>query len=224
MKFYPKENCSCAYDACTDVEWFKPLLDKWTDSILHYTKLEGGDDCSFWYGERPSISVIAAAAWQAKGCALEEFPQYKSKGEGNDTYNGRCDLFINLDGNRINFEAKFRYVGSNNYGDKITIDKMSEVFNTLDNEINDTMAHEDCVEYQGKILCFTTKLTDNDDQDVMLESITKRIGKLMASEINFSSICVFPKETFVAKKGKTKYLYDITGVIGKIEKTPNYSG
>lgn len=69
-------------------------------------------DAAWWYNERASISILAAAAWAAGGVSLEEFSTRK-KGRGQKAKIGRADIFFKIDGKRFSCEAKFLWLRLN---------------------------------------------------------------------------------------------------------------
>lgn len=78
----------------------KPILDKWTALVEHYSNIAKGDAC-YWYNERASISTLAGAAWCHKNwIALEEYSTLKRHSECDELTgkvkerNGRCDLYL----------------------------------------------------------------------------------------------------------------------------------
>lgn len=74
---------------------FELLLGKWIGLVNRYSELHSdtGDAC-YWYNERATISVFAAAAWQLDGwCALEEYSNEKQNKDGTSS-SGRCDLYL----------------------------------------------------------------------------------------------------------------------------------
>jgi hypothetical protein len=62
-------------------------------------------DGSWWYNERASISVLAAATWMTGGVALEEFSAKKKQNKVE--HSGRADVYLNLSGREFACEAKF---------------------------------------------------------------------------------------------------------------------
>lgn len=67
------------------------------------------DDAAWWYNERASISILAAAAWTAGGVALEEFSTRK-KERGEKERAGRADIFFKINGQEFSCEAKFLWM------------------------------------------------------------------------------------------------------------------
>lgn len=74
------------------------VLQEWINLTQRYLMHFDHRFGSYYYNERASVGVLAAAAWKAgpQWVALEEFVTDKNGGsEGN--YRGRCDLFIGDD-------------------------------------------------------------------------------------------------------------------------------
>ena len=56
----------------------RPLMQCWLERSLEYCKCHGGEDNGWWYNERASLSILAAAAWSLeRWCALEEYSTTK---------------------------------------------------------------------------------------------------------------------------------------------------
>jgi hypothetical protein len=91
---------------------FGPILKSWLELQVRYRRLSGQDDVTWIYGERASLSILAAAAWHSGGIALEEFSTDKKpivKGSElpiDTSAHGRCDLFISIRGRDFLIEAK----------------------------------------------------------------------------------------------------------------------
>jgi len=82
------------YVNCGPIVELKPVLEKWCDLNRDF-HANLGTDCPWWYNERASISILAAAAWQTAGFyALEEFSIIKGRKRANSEKPGRCDLKI----------------------------------------------------------------------------------------------------------------------------------
>jgi hypothetical protein len=91
---------------------FRPVFKCWLQLHQRYIKSWRYADVPRVYGERSSLSLLAAAAWQCGGIALEEFSAAKKPRATNadipvktDSY-GRCDLFISVKGRDFLMEAK----------------------------------------------------------------------------------------------------------------------
>ncbi len=71
---------------------WKDLLEEWCNCHELYCR-KVPDDPIYWYGERPNIGCLAAAAWLSKRwIALEEFDDEKIR-TGSRAY-GRIDLYL----------------------------------------------------------------------------------------------------------------------------------
>ncbi|MCI5145763.1 MAG: hypothetical protein D3923_09575 [Candidatus Electrothrix sp. AR3] len=81
-----------------------PVLISWIKTINDYMDYFDIPDSPWWYNERATLSLFAAAVWKAKGIALEEYATIK--GKKNDSWAGRCDLFIGLPSYQFACEAK----------------------------------------------------------------------------------------------------------------------
>ena len=77
-----------------------PVLKRWIELVERYCAHDPEDAC-YWYNERASLSVLAAAAWSnSNWIALEEFStkktgNFRDRETGKIKDNaGRCDLYI----------------------------------------------------------------------------------------------------------------------------------
>lgn len=91
--------------------WNK-ILEKWIFAHENYMK-KSIDDCSFYYNERASLSILSAAVWLADGIAIEEFVSEK---KARKKYTGRTDLWLKLDSYKTIIESKqcFRTINNKN--------------------------------------------------------------------------------------------------------------
>jgi hypothetical protein len=97
---HPKQYVDCGRFA-----ELKPVLKKWCElNRVYLNKAE--PDCAWWYNERASISILAAAAWKCGYPALEEFSTEKRKFKRDEHKPGRCDLKIHVGSKDFQFEAK----------------------------------------------------------------------------------------------------------------------
>ncbi|MCZ7686983.1 MAG: hypothetical protein M5U28_52875 [Sandaracinaceae bacterium] len=89
-----------------------PLLEQWL-RIVGHNAWRGSADCSWWYGERASVSQLAGAAWKLPGgWALQEYA-----GTRGDEAHGRIDLAVEADnGLRSAIEAKQIWPGLSRRG------------------------------------------------------------------------------------------------------------
>ncbi|MEI8282603.1 MAG: hypothetical protein WCG75_09385 [Armatimonadota bacterium] len=78
----------------------KPVLKKWILISNEYVHRSQGNDASWWFNERASLSTVSAATWLAKGIAVEEYTTTKrlipDKGKPKKSDRGRCDLYISV--------------------------------------------------------------------------------------------------------------------------------
>lgn len=94
----------------------EPVLINWIKTVNEYSNVFNGEDACWWYNERASVGVLAAAAWKTNGwVSLEEFSTQK---HGEDHMkNGRCDLYMAKESHKISFaiEAKqaWQNIGEN---------------------------------------------------------------------------------------------------------------
>lgn len=86
----------------------RPVLQEWIHVVAAYSasyKNEG--DVCYWYNERTSVGMLAAAAWRQEWVALEEFTTRKAHKESKGTdASGRCDLKISNSSASYAIEAK----------------------------------------------------------------------------------------------------------------------
>jgi hypothetical protein len=97
---HPKQKIDCGR-----ISELKPILEKWCSLNRLYLK-ETQNDCPWWYNERASISILAAAAWKSGHIALEEFSTEKRQSRRDLKGPGRCDLKVRIGTKDFLFEAK----------------------------------------------------------------------------------------------------------------------
>jgi hypothetical protein len=84
-------------------KWWSAILTEWQQvHKLYYKKSK--NDKAWSYNERASISMLAAAIWQAGGIAIEEYISVKNRSGKNK--NGRVDLWFKMGGFAAVVEAK----------------------------------------------------------------------------------------------------------------------
>ncbi len=86
-------------------ENLEKILESWVKLNEKYVR-STDEDAPWWYNERASISILAAATWQAGGIALEEFSTRK-KERGKSERAGRTDVFLKIGETKFACEAKF---------------------------------------------------------------------------------------------------------------------
>jgi len=89
------------YTYCGRFRSLEKILQEWIK--LHEKFFIQSRDGSWWYNERASIGILAAAAWMAGGIALEEYTAKKKSRKRS----GRADVYLNLNGREFACEAKF---------------------------------------------------------------------------------------------------------------------
>ncbi|MBY5533677.1 hypothetical protein HFO58_10960 [Rhizobium leguminosarum] len=85
---------------------FERLLKGWGRAVSAYIEQVGRIEAPYYFNERSNVSLLAAGAWIMKGVAVEEYPVSRSSADFSQT-NGRCDLFISIDGQGAELEAKY---------------------------------------------------------------------------------------------------------------------
>ena len=74
-------------------------------------------DFPWWYGERAHVGLLAVAAFQAGGLALEEYSEEKhTREEG--TWLGRTDLYLQLGPRNWHIEAKYLWLELRDLGEE----------------------------------------------------------------------------------------------------------
>ena len=78
---------------------------KWRDQAAH-ENWQRTEDCSWWYGERASVSQLAGAAWSLEGgWAMQERPSSRAAAERGSRA-ALIDLWIRVHGFHVVAEAK----------------------------------------------------------------------------------------------------------------------
>jgi hypothetical protein len=134
-------------------------------------------DGPWWYNERASISVLAAAAWMAGGVALEEFSA-KKKQRGKERA-GRTDVYLNLGNSKFAGEAKFIWLSVN------STDAISRIDQALEKACENAEENDKTGKLWG--VCFVTVYVTAKNLgkfDDLIEELQKRIY----SELEFDAI------------------------------------
>jgi hypothetical protein len=87
----------------------RPILKSWISVQREY--FNQTNDYSWWYNERASISILAAAVWKSKNVALEEYSAIKGLKEEN-IKKGRCDIYFTAGQKEFAGEAKHIWISS----------------------------------------------------------------------------------------------------------------
>src|SRR5580704_19480546 len=99
-----KHNIYFARKASRRLKSLKPVFRELRFVHQDYINGESRKDCPYWYSERPQIGFFAAAVWRSGFTALEEYRSSKKKIGGDKL--GRCDLYVNIQGDSFECEAK----------------------------------------------------------------------------------------------------------------------
>jgi hypothetical protein len=158
-------------------------------------------DGSWWYNERASISILAAAAWMAGGIALEEFSAKKKQKKVERS--GRADVYFNLRGREFACEAKFIWLSI----------KSRNPIDQINAELKNAYQDAGCLNRkEGRRfgVCFATIYVSEKDAG-QLDALLSEFQKKISSE-NFAAIAwSFPagarKLEFKKSSMKHKYFY-----------------
>ena len=83
---------------------FRDVFKKWFWVIEKYCEKRCWEDVPWWYNERASLSLFAAAVWNSGGIALEEYST--SKSHRKERWPGRGDIYVSINGKEYIIEAK----------------------------------------------------------------------------------------------------------------------
>lgn len=89
------------------LEFLRPALERWFDSIDRYNQIMGDSECAHWFDERANLGILSAAAWMAEMVTLEHAPSKKQREDGDR--NGRTDLFIATQEDKAYIQATQRW-------------------------------------------------------------------------------------------------------------------
>lgn len=123
----------------TTVSRLRPLMEAWVARSSDYCRCHGWEDNGWWYNERASLSILAAAAWSLKGwCALEEYATTKQgvvppgNADAGKVKPGRCDLWMGRNtGYSVEAKQVWQSIGSRASG------KNPDLWNQYDAAWND---------------------------------------------------------------------------------------
>ncbi|MBP2294115.1 hypothetical protein [Azospirillum rugosum] len=93
--------------ACSKrVQFLRPVLKTFLANLERYAEAQGWEDFAHAYNEQATLSLLAAAFWQSDLIAIEEYTNWK--GRGQDASQGRGDLWARCPktDNEIVIEAK----------------------------------------------------------------------------------------------------------------------
>jgi hypothetical protein len=189
-----------------DIRSLLPLLNKWTSVVNKYLEFCNWKDCPWWYTEPASISLLAAAAWQMGGIAIEEYRVVK--GKKSSSWSGQCDLFIDTGNHKFACEGKQVWTAIGRQASQ----KCDDIKSALNSACDDARKlNKD----EGRRLgiCFVVPYLPPSDEDYIDDRLDSWLKKIEA--MDYSSIAwVFPKK--VTKiKGDDKYFYPGTVMVVK---------
>jgi hypothetical protein len=102
---------------------WEPLLNEYLNLVERYCQIMKCEDVPYYYGERPNLSLLSAAAWQCGRIALEEFAHKKGSTEQEEKH-GRADLWIaDESGVEELIEAKWKWLCMGGDGFAAAIEK-----------------------------------------------------------------------------------------------------
>jgi len=163
-----------------------PVLKEWIRLNRAYGKTMRWKDCAWWANERASTSIFAAAAWTSGGVALEEYSTTKKKKKKQRT--GRCDLFVNVNGNK--FACEFKQIFPRlKYGQTDDISNVNDQFELACDDARNLLPQE------GRRLgiCFVTPRfapSQFQDMDSCLENYLECLQQNQ-NKLNYNSIAWF---------------------------------
>ncbi|OAB53777.1 hypothetical protein [Pseudomonas thivervalensis] len=94
------------------LEFLRPVLERWFDSIDRYNAVRGDNDTPYWFDERANLGLLSAAAWMAEMVTLQNAPTRKQNEDGER--NVSADLFIASTEERAFIQATQRWPKVNN--------------------------------------------------------------------------------------------------------------
>jgi len=174
---------------------------------LHHRYLKYWDnDCAWWYNERTSTGLLAAAAWRPGEVALEEYSA--EKGKRGRTYRGRVDLYFTNGDHDFIVEAKQAWVAisSGKYG-------MESILQKLELACRDVShAHEMADNRLGVVYaCPNIRQSLLKDRDRILKSWLKELKSVEAD-----AICWVESENPVKLKGSDGHFYLGAALIARV--------
>lgn len=100
----------CIHIRAERLKPLRPLLTRWIDLNVRYAREWKWGDCAWWYNERTSVGLLAAAAWLTGGHSLEEYATRKHYRRSQ--YPGRGDLYFEVKSVRYIAEAKHEWLSA----------------------------------------------------------------------------------------------------------------
>ncbi len=113
-------------------ETWKDLIHNWKTVLNKYLKAADKDDLPHWHIERSHTGFLAAAVWQMRGVALEEYAakrHARKRGKKKKPRSGRCDLYFKVRNLDCVIEAKHTWDG--------TKEKVIDCLNEADEQLKE---------------------------------------------------------------------------------------
>jgi hypothetical protein len=122
-----KQQIKFSLNASKELKSLLPIFKKLRSVHQAYIDGEDGEDCPYWFSERPQVGLLAAAVWRSGGTALEEYGAHKRRAKDVEITRGRCDLWIRTREAGFECEAKQLWLNMGNLRTK-TPELVEKVF------------------------------------------------------------------------------------------------
>ncbi len=114
----------------SELEYWRHLLLEWQHLQQRYHLLSDGD-LAYWYGEVPSVSLLAGAAWRSGWVALQEYADtkhWKDEEENKSDYRGKIDLWLKApqDPAGVIIEAKHCWISLNDLYEAASLKRLPD--------------------------------------------------------------------------------------------------
>jgi hypothetical protein len=164
----------------------------WTWVKLNERFFSQKRDGSWWYNERASISVLAAAAWMTGGVALEEF--FAKKKQKGREHAGRTDVYLKMGKSEFACEAKFMWLSA----------KSTNAISRIEKTLKEACDNAEENDKSGKLLgvCFVTVYVA--ERNVAeFGNLIEELQNKICSELEFDAIAwSFPAKAREELKGE----------------------
>lgn len=176
-----------------------PLLHQWIALQQEYIQVVR-DDLPWWYSERASVGLLAAAAARSGWVALEEFQHSKA----DMSRLGRCDLWISrrmADAlEQYYFEAKFTYYDARSNGD------LQELVGRTEKALKDALAEAQRTQKRSIALVFCPVLIPPSRvSEGGVRTVVEEIDAHLRALHDESLAWVFPEAAFALTSFNGKY-------------------
>lgn len=169
-------------------------------------------DFPWWYNERATLSVLAAAVWKSRGIAFEEYSadkitkptvQLKRKAVSR----GRNDLYISLKGKIYIVEAKNLFVPG--FGDS-TYDKIAERLKKARKDVKrdkKSRGHRLAILFVVPYFDWSQK----DIIDLLIEKFIDQINRVHPT----AAAWIFPADSRISARWRKKHIYPGVAILIK---------